>query len=60
MHRNKRELVEAIRGIVENQKETDCLIAHADEVAEKFHSHQANREILLRGLVSSLLDRRGK
>jgi len=55
-HRNKRELVEAIRGLIENQKQTDSLIARADEVAEKFHSHQANREILLRGLASSSLE----
>jgi glycosyltransferase involved in cell wall biosynthesis len=57
IHRNKRELVEAIRGIIENQKETECLIAHADEVAEKYHSYQANNEIMLRGLAPSRFDR---
>ncbi len=53
-HRSTIELAEAIRQLIENNEQKERLINLADQVAENFHSHQANQSILLNGLTSYL------
>jgi glycosyltransferase involved in cell wall biosynthesis len=54
--RSKQELVNAILQLAKNKKEAEKLVGKADEVVTKFHSHQANREILYEGLSSFKAD----
>ena len=49
-HRNKEELMVAMREMIDDQNKSTQLISKADEVVTQFHSHQANRDILLQGL----------
>jgi hypothetical protein len=49
-HRNMKELIVAMRKMIDDQHYSTQLVSKADAVAAKFHSHQANRDILLQGL----------
>lgn len=49
-NRDKKGLVEVIKQLLENKEKTRSLIAKADEIVSLFHSHKANRDILIKGL----------
>lgn len=59
-HRNKKELMVAMREIIDDHNKTAQLVSKADEVAAQFHSHQENRDILLQGLREGLIKSSGE
>ena len=52
--RSKIELAATIRQLIEDKDQRNSLIAHADQVAKNYHSHQINQATLLTGLTSCL------
>lgn len=49
---SSKELMVAIREIIEHQNKTAQMVSEADKVAKKFHTHFVNRDALLQGLAS--------
>lgn len=52
IRRNIKDLVDAFKKLIKDKKYTRLQLAKADKAVSKFHSHEANRAIILDGLTS--------